>query len=224
MREDSLERDTRALLVQLLHEQLGSQVELVDTTIANRREDYVVLLATLRHPTLSVVVKLAGPQDSSLVPKRSLHRLFHPHQSLLLTLLFLPAVGLQRLWDLRSYMGRGLALLTGRAHPYSYRHTERFLLKLAQLDGDQVLTDALARWTASLWHAEDATLETSSSHFYLDGHRKPVYTQSLIPRGLIQGFSQMRKRAYLNCELTIRVSRHSPFLRIESLFCQIRRQ
>jgi hypothetical protein len=39
-----------------------------------------------------------------------------------------------------------------------------------------------------------------------------------------QGFSQMRKRAYLNCELTIRVSRHSPFLRIESLFCQIRRQ
>jgi hypothetical protein len=62
MREDSLERDTRALLVQLLHEQLGSQVELVDTTIANRREDYVVLLATLHHPTLSVVVKLAGPQ------------------------------------------------------------------------------------------------------------------------------------------------------------------
>ncbi len=62
MREDSLERDTRALLVQLLHEQLGSQVELVDTAIANRREDYVVLLATLHHPTLSVVVKLTGPQ------------------------------------------------------------------------------------------------------------------------------------------------------------------
>jgi hypothetical protein len=39
-----------------------------------------------------------------------------------------------------------------------------------------------------------------------------------------QGFSQMRKRGYLNCERTIRVSRHSPFLCIESLFCQIRRQ
>jgi hypothetical protein len=61
MREGSLERDTRTLLIQLLHEQLGSQVELVDTTIANRHEDYVVLLATLRHPTLSVVIKLAGP-------------------------------------------------------------------------------------------------------------------------------------------------------------------
>jgi hypothetical protein len=46
---------------------------------------------------------------------------------LLLTLLFLPAVGLHRFWDLRSYTGRKLALLTGRSRPYSYRHTERFL-------------------------------------------------------------------------------------------------
>lgn len=62
MPENSLKQDTRALLVQLLHEQFGSQVELVDTTIANRHKDYVVLLATLRHPALSVVIKLAGPQ------------------------------------------------------------------------------------------------------------------------------------------------------------------
>ena len=54
-----MERYTRALLVQLLHEQLGSQVELVDTTTANRPEDYVVLIATLCHPTLSVAIKLA---------------------------------------------------------------------------------------------------------------------------------------------------------------------
>ncbi len=79
----------------------------------------------------------------------------------------------------------GFALLTGRAHPYSYRHTERFLLRLSQLDGDQVLTDALARWTASLWQATDAMRDCPSPPFYLDGHRKPVYTQTLIPRGLI---------------------------------------
>lgn len=36
-----------------------------------------------------------------------------------------------------------------------------------------------------MWHAVDATQNASSSHFYLDGHRKPVYTQTLIPRGLI---------------------------------------
>ncbi|MGH2509133.1 MAG: hypothetical protein ACRDHZ_17275, partial [Ktedonobacteraceae bacterium] len=47
------------------------------------------------------------------------------------------------------------------------------------------MTEALACWTVSLWHAEDATRDTSSSHFYLDGHRKAVYTNTLIPRGLI---------------------------------------
>jgi hypothetical protein len=92
-------------------------------------------------------------------------------------LLFLPAVGLHRFWDLRSYTGRELALLTGRSRPYSYRHTERFLLKLSKLNGDQALTEALAHWTASLWHTEDGTPDTSSSHFYLDGHRKPVYVR-----------------------------------------------
>lgn len=124
-------------------------------------------------------------QQISCVSQLSPHQLFPPQRSLLLTLLFLPAVGLHRFWELRGYTGRGLARLSGRAHPYSYRHTERFLFRLSQQNGDQTLTEALARWTASLWHAEDATLETSLSHFYLDGHRKPVYTQNLIPRGLI---------------------------------------
>jgi hypothetical protein len=112
-------------------------------------------------------------QQISCVSQPSPHQLFPPHRSLLLTLLFLPAVGLHRFWDLRGYTGRELALLTGRTYPYSYRHTERFLLRLSELNGDQTLTEALARWTASLWHAEDATLEPSPSHFYLDGHRKP---------------------------------------------------
>lgn len=85
MREDSLERDTRALLVQLLHEQFGSQVELVDTTIANRHEDYVVLLATLCHPTLSVVIKLAGPHAPYPYPfdrTALFHRLVATHTTI----------------------------------------------------------------------------------------------------------------------------------------------
>jgi len=106
-------------------------------------------------------------------------------RSLLLTLVFLPVVGLQRLWDLRSYTGQALGLLTGRARPYSYRHTERFLLTLSRLDADHVLTDALARWATSLWHTVGTAQDAASPHVYLDGHRKPVYTQTLIPRGLI---------------------------------------
>jgi hypothetical protein len=122
---------------------------------------------------------------SSSAPQPSPHRLFHPQRSLLLTLLFLPAVELHRFWDLRSYTGQELALLTGRAHPYSYRHTERFLLTLAAAQANQALTEALARWTAAVWQVGEKSREASSPHFYVDGHRKPVYSEALIPRGLI---------------------------------------
>jgi hypothetical protein len=108
-----------------------------------------------------------------------------PQRSLLLTLLFLPAVGLHRFWDLRSYTGGELTVLTGRRHPYSYRHMERFLLQLSAAQADQALTEALARWTAAVWQVEERSREASSTFFYVDGHRKPIYTETLIPRGLI---------------------------------------
>jgi hypothetical protein len=124
-------------------------------------------------------------QQSSSVSHHSPQRLLHPQWSLLLTLLFLPAVGLQRFWDLRSYTGRELALLTGRAPPYSYRHTERFLLQLSSAQADQALTKALARWTSTLWQVKARSQGATSPHVYVDGHRKAVYTDTLIPRGLI---------------------------------------
>ena len=118
-------------------------------------------------------------------PEPSPQRLFPPQRSLLLTLLFLPAVGLHRFWELRSYTGGELAVLTGRSQPYSYRHTERFLLQLSAAQADQALTQALARWTAAVWQVEERSRGASSPCFYVDGHRKPVYTETLIPRGLI---------------------------------------
>lgn len=108
-----------------------------------------------------------------------------PQRSLLLTLLFLPAVGLHRFWELRSYTGGELAVLTGRSQSYSYRHAERFLLQLSAAQADQALTQALARWTAAVWQVGERTRGASSPSFYVDGHRKPVYTETLIPRGLI---------------------------------------
>ena len=131
---------------------------------------------------LEEVLPMKRPSSSE--PKPSPQRLFHPQRSLLLTLLFLPAVGLHRFWELRSYTGGELAVLTGRPHPYSYRHTERFLLQLSATHADRALTEALARWTAAVWQVEKRSREASSS-FYVDGHRKPVYTETLIPRGLI---------------------------------------
>ena len=48
-------------------------------------------------------------------------------RSLLLTLLFLNAVGLRRTRDLRGYTDEALGLWTGRRRAYGYWHTERFL-------------------------------------------------------------------------------------------------
>jgi len=69
-----------------------------------------------------------------------------------LTLLFLGVVGIRRTSDLRGYTGDALALLSGRNRAYGYFHTERLLSQMAQANQAEILTDALAAWTAQLWH------------------------------------------------------------------------
>jgi hypothetical protein len=101
---------------------------------------------------------------------------------LLLTLLLLGVVGLRRTRDLRGYTGAALGLLTGRKRAYGYFHTERVLTSIAKAGGADQLTTALGKWTASLWPSASPI---SSPCFYIDGHRKPVYADKLIPRGLI---------------------------------------
>ena len=59
--------------------------------------------------------------------------------------------------------------------------------QLARAGGAETFTHALGKWTTQLWQAranEEPATE-SSPCFYVDGHRKPVYTEHLIPRGLI---------------------------------------
>ena len=103
----------------------------------------------------------------------------------LLTLLFLEAVGLRRIWDLRGYSGQALALLTNSHLAYGYRHIERFLAELAKTGADEVLTQTLAGWTASLWKRQLAPEDSPVPVYYIDGHRKAVYSDALIPRGLV---------------------------------------
>ena len=104
---------------------------------------------------------------------------------LVLTLLFLGVVGLHRTWDLRGYTGDALAVLSGRKRAYGYCHTERLLSQMAQANQAEPLTDVLAAWTAQLWHPPVQEALGQSPAFYIDGHRKPVYTEALIPRGLV---------------------------------------
>ena len=120
---------------------------------------------------------------------------------LVLTLLFLGAVGLRRTWDLRGYTGDTLALLSGRKRAYGYFHTERLLSQMSQANGMETLTDALAAWTAQLWYPPIREHLPQSTTFYVDGHRKPVYTDVLIPRGLVGRLSVV-----LGCRALVRLA------------------
>jgi hypothetical protein len=134
------------------------------------------LLAVL----VRAVIEVADPAIPGLSPLNPL-----VVERLLLTLLFLPVAGLARTWDLRGYTGMLLAVLTGRERAYSQRSTERFLAGLAHAGAAERLTEVIARWTWSLWQPEQTCSEPSASPavFYVDGHRKAVYSDVLLPRG-----------------------------------------
>jgi hypothetical protein len=100
-------------------------------------------------------------------------------RSRVLTLLLLAAYGLRRPHDLRSYSGQALGWLTGRKQAYGYWCVEQFLSALASGQGADRFTSTLGKWTGQLWQ------EGQLGEFYVDGHHKPVYSQRLIPRGLI---------------------------------------
>jgi len=154
----------------------------------------LLLLAAAHETGLLSALDTAAPRDNRPAPL-SPRADAQARQPLLLTLLFLNAVGLRRTRDLRGYAGDGLALLIGRGGAYGYRHAERFLADLARSGAADPLTDALAAWTTALWRpASSPDTDAPPPVFYVDGHRKPVYSDHLIPRGLVA-----RRGAVLGC-------------------------
>jgi len=142
------------------------------------------LLAAAHETGLLPALEAALPTGATVPARLRLTTPTTRRQSLL-TLLFLPAVGLRRTHDLRSYSGAALALLTGRRRAYGFWWAERFLAQVARAGGADPLTEALAAWTAQLWQAFAQEPGQPPPAFYVDGHKKPVYTAHLIPRGLI---------------------------------------
>jgi len=60
--------------------------------------------------------------------------------------LFLPCLN-------SGYTDEALGVLTGRRKAYGYWHTERFLTRLAHTGGADELTNALGKWTTTLWQS-----------------------------------------------------------------------
>jgi hypothetical protein len=145
----------------------------------------LLLLAAAHQTGLLARLTQALPLRSATAPARLARMLPATIQALLLTLLFLSAVGLRRTWDLRSYAGSALALLTGRPWAYGYRHVERYLAAIARAGGAETLTNPLAAWTTQLWCPTALASDESTITVYSDGHRKPVYTDDRIGWGLI---------------------------------------
>ena len=168
-----------------------------------------MLLAAAHQTGLLASLDTALLEGIQVSLKEGSHRLSHTRastrQRLLATLLFLPVASLARPWELRSYTGKLLALLSNRAaRAYSYPHTERFLAQVAKLNCDRPLSQTLARWTTQLWHGEyltNPTLAGTTSPldtqpavaklFYVDGHHKPVYSDKLLPRGMVGKFGKI---------------------------------
>jgi hypothetical protein len=144
------------------------------------------LLAAAQETGLLSDLETAIASCEPTTPRSLLFSSPHCRRQLMLTLLFLPLSGLHRTHDLRGYTGDALGVVTGRHRAYRYCHTERFLSQLAKAKGSEALTTALGSWTVHLWEEglQDAG-EEAAPCLYIDGHRKPVYADCLIPRGLI---------------------------------------
>jgi hypothetical protein len=158
----------------------------------------LLLLAAAHETGLLATLTRALPLRSATAPARLARLLPATIQALLLTVLFLSAVGLRRTWDLRSYAGSALALLTGRLWAYGYRHVERFLAAIARAGGAEPVTDALAQWTTRLWCPTALASDGVTITVYIDGHRKAVYAEERIPRGLVARYG-----AILGCRALV---------------------
>ena len=95
MDNDLIDQETCGLLVQLVRQKFGTKVEIVGMKLANRRTDYAVFLATLRFPSLEVVVKLAGPRAPYPYPfdrTAMFHHLYVYTEAAYLSTLLVPGV------------------------------------------------------------------------------------------------------------------------------------
>lgn len=100
----------------------------------------------------------------------------------LLTLLLMPALGLNKPKALKTYSGTVLGLATGRQRPYSADEMEHFILNCVRVGWTEPLTAAVAGWATQLWASRAPNETEAPAYLYWDWHVKAVYSDYRIPR------------------------------------------
>lgn len=126
----------------------------------------LLLLAAAQETGLVDALRAALPAALPADNHRRDYQTPTSRQALILTLLFLGAVGLRRTWDLRGYTGDALALLAGRGRAYGYCHVERFLAAVARAGGAETVTDGVTAWAARLWSPSHRTVGEPPPAYY----------------------------------------------------------
>ena len=100
----------------------------------------------------------------------------------LLTLMMMPGSSLFRPYNLNTYTGTALSLLTERHRPYSGDDMEHFVLSCVRIGWTEPLTADVATWATQLWATSDQSKSGAPTYLYWDWHVKAVYSSYHVPR------------------------------------------
>jgi len=93
------------------------------------------------------------------------------------TLLYIPAFGLKKPWDLQKYHKRCLGIISESGRRYKYKTIEMYLGDLEKLQMERELSKRLAKCYQEVWYF-NVSLENGDA-FYIDGHMKALHTSSV---------------------------------------------
>ena len=84
----------------------------------------------------------------------------------LLTLVMMPGLGLFRPYDLNTYTGTTLGLLTERHRPYSADDMEHFVLSCVRIGWTEPISADVAAWATQLWATSDPSESDALAYLY----------------------------------------------------------
>ena len=203
------------LLVQLLQQTFGTKVKVLDYQVGNRLHDYLVLLVHLRHPSLHIVVKLAGPEAPMTCPferTAMLHHLVAKHTTIPLPEVLAVDVSYQN-WPWRYLIKTHIPGLewavarqqmSGEELPNAYRqmgnavaqlHAIRFPM-FGELAADGSVHGDGTYWTALKEHIEGCIKNTrlrdlflsvldKQKHIFLDVHDVSLCHEDLHQHNIV---------------------------------------